>query len=131
FSKETPANWPNFLPHDGMTLGLDLQGGSYLLLQDNRESRISQRLQALRRDAHQRLAGQNGIGNIITTDADGITIELTDPSTKEAARTALQTLQNSIGGTAGIGGTPELEFGEAADGKLTVKLTATGVTERM
>jgi SecD/SecF fusion protein len=131
FSKETTASWPNFLPHDGMTLGLDLQGGSYLLLQVNRESIITERLKELRRDARQLLAGTNGIGNIITTDADGITVELTDATQKEAARTALQTLQQNIGGTAGIGGTPELEFGEAADGKLTVKLTPNGVTERM
>ncbi len=131
FSKETTANWPSFLPHDGMTLGLDLQGGSYLLLQVNRESIVTERLKELRRDARQLLASTNGIGNIITTDADGITVELTDPTQKEAARTALQTLQNNVGGTAGIGGTPELEFGETTDGKLTVKLSSNGVTERM
>ncbi|MEO7224131.1 MAG: protein translocase subunit SecD, partial [Devosia sp.] len=131
FSKETTASWPSFLPHDGMTLGLDLQGGSYLLLQVNRESIVTERLKELRRDARQLLAGENGIGNIITTDADGITVELTDPTQKEAARTALQTLQNNVGGTAGLGGTPELEFGESPDGKLTVKLSASGVTERM
>jgi SecD/SecF fusion protein len=131
FSKETTANWPSFLPHDGMTLGLDLQGGSYLLLQVNRESIITERLKELRREARQLLAGDRGIGNIITADADGITIELTDPAQKETARTALETLQNNVGGTAGIGGVPELEFGEAADGKLTVKLSAAGVTERM
>src|SRR5436190_19250041 len=131
FSKETTANWPSFLPHDGMTLGLDLQGGSYLLLQVNRESIITERLKELRREARQLLAGDKGIGNIITADADGITIELTDPTQKETARTALETLQNNVGGTAGIGGIPELEFGEAADGKLTVKLSSAGVTERM
>ena len=84
FSKETTANWPSFLPHDGMTLGLDLQGGSYLLLQVNRESIITERLKEVRRDARQLLAGDKGIGNIITTDADGITIELTDATQKEA-----------------------------------------------
>ncbi len=123
FSKETTANWPSFLPHDGMTLGLDLQGGSHLLLQVNRESIITERLKGLRRDARQLLAGERGIGNIITTEADGITVELTDPSTKEAARTALETMQTNISSTLGIGGTPELEFGETADGKLAVKLT--------
>jgi len=131
FSKETTANWPSFLPHDGMTLGLDLQGGSHLLLQVNRESIITERLKDLRRDARQVLAGDLGIGNIITTDADGITVELTDPTQKAAAATALQTLQTNISGTLGIGGTPELEFGETADGRLTVKLSANGVTERM
>jgi SecD/SecF fusion protein len=131
FSKDVTANWPNFLPHDGMTLGLDLQGGSHLLLQVNRDSIISERLKDLRRDARQLLAGQRGIGNIITTQADGITVELTDPSQKAAARTALETLQTNISGTLGIGGTPELAFGETPDGKLTVTLTPDGITERM
>jgi SecD/SecF fusion protein len=131
FSKETTANWPSFLPHDGMTLGLDLQGGSYLLLQVNRESIVTERLKELRRDARSLLAGEKGIGNIITTDADGITVELTDPTQKDAARAALETLQNNVGGTAGIGGTPEFEYGETPDGKITVKLSAGGVTQRM
>ncbi len=131
FSKETTASWPSFLPHNGMTLGLDLQGGSHLLLQVNRESIITERLKDLRRDARQLLAGEKGIGNIITTDADGITVELTDPAQKADALAALQTLQTNISGTLGIGGTPELEFGETPDGKLTVKLTPNGVTERM
>jgi SecD/SecF fusion protein len=131
FSKETTANWPSILPHQGMTLGLDLQGGSHLLLQVNRDSIISERLRGLRRDARQLLAGERGIGNIITTEGNGIVVELTDPTQKEAARTALQGMQNNISGTMGIGGIPELEFGERPDGKLTVTLTDAGITERM
>ncbi|MDO8360831.1 MAG: protein translocase subunit SecD, partial [Devosia sp.] len=117
-------------PHSGMTLGLDLQGGSHLLLQVNRESVITERLKTLRRDARQILAGENGIGNIITTGADSITIELTDPTQKAAANTALQKLQTG-GGVLGLGGTAELDFGETADGKLTVKLNAQGIDDRM
>src|SRR5664279_1936552 len=72
FSKDQLASWPGFLPHQGMTLGLDLQGGSYLLLQVNKDSVVTDRLKTLRRDARQILAGENGIGNIITTDATGL-----------------------------------------------------------
>ena len=126
FSKDTTANWPGWLPHNGMTLGLDLQGGSYLLLQVNKDSVITERLKSLRRDARQILAGDNGIGNIITTDADGLTIELTDPTQKAAAQTALQKLQPS--GVFGVGGgSQELVFGETPDGKLTVKLSEQGI----
>ena len=123
FSKDVTATWPGWLPHQGMTLGLDLQGGSHLLLQVNRDSVITERLKTLRRDARQILAGENGIGNIITTEADGITIELTDPTQKAAANTALQKLQTG-NGVLGVGGTQELEFGETADGKVTIKLRA-------
>jgi SecD/SecF fusion protein len=130
FSKDMTETWPGFIPHQGMTLGLDLQGGSYLLLQVNRDSVITERLKNLRRDARQVLAGDNGIGNIITTDADGITIELTDATQKGAAQTALKKLQNG-NGVLGIGGTQELAFGETPDGKLTVKLSQQGVDDRM
>src|SRR5437868_11073545 len=96
FSKDVTATWPSFVPHQGMTLGLDLQGGSYLLLQVNRDSVIQDRLKTLRRDARQTLTDAS-IGNIITTDATGISVELTDATQKAAAQAALQKLQVSNG----------------------------------
>ena len=60
--------WPGFLPKQTVVLGLDLQGGSHLLLQVNEEGIVSERLQGLRRDVRNTLANQNGIGNLITTD---------------------------------------------------------------
>jgi SecD/SecF fusion protein len=129
FSKEVTATWPGWLPHQGMTLGLDLQGGSYLLLQVNKDSVVTSRLTTLRRDARTILASENGIGNIITTDADGITIELTDATQKAAAQTALQKLQPT--GVFGVGGSQELAFAETPDGKITVKLTEAGINDRM
>ncbi|HWA17877.1 MAG TPA: protein translocase subunit SecD, partial [Devosia sp.] len=132
FPKDVVASWPSFLSHQGMTLGLDLQGGSHLLLQVNRDSIITERVKELRRDVRQLLASEKGIGNIITTDADGITIELTDPSQQSEAMTAVQTLQTNINGTLlGVGGTPELEYGTTPDGKITIKLSAQGITDRM
>ncbi len=130
FSKDATATWPGWLPHNGMTLGLDLQGGSYLLLQVNQDSVITERLKTLRRDTRQILAGENGIGNIITTTANGLTVELTDPTQKAAAQAALQKLQTG-NGILGVGGTQELEFGETPDGKLTVTLSDAGIKDRM
>ena len=111
----------------GMTLGLDLAGR--LASAAAGQPRVDHRPSGSRNCAATRgslLASDNGIGNIITTDADGITVELTDPTQKADARRRSQTLQNNVSSTLGIGGTPELAFGEAADGKLTVKLTADG-----
>ncbi|MET3925497.1 protein translocase subunit SecD [Devosia sp. 2618] len=127
-------NWPGFLPRQTVVLGLDLQGGSHLLLQVNEQGIVSERLQSLRRDVRNTLANQNGIGNLITTNAatDSITIELTDPSQKAAARTAIEALQNSISNSLiSVGGVNELAFGETPDGKLTVTLTQEGINERM
>ena len=125
--------WPSFLPKQTVVLGLDLQGGSHLLLQVNESGIVTERLQTLRRDIRNTLANQNGIGNLITTDeaSKSLTIELTDPTQKDAARTAIETLQNTVSNSLiSVGGVQELAFGETADGKLTVTLTPEGVTER-
>src|SRR6187551_1031551 len=81
--------WPSFLPKQTVVLGLDLQGGSHLLLQVNRESIVTERIKGLRRDVRSALANDNGIGNLITTGADSITVELTDPTQKAAAMAAV------------------------------------------
>jgi SecD/SecF fusion protein len=116
-----------------VVLGLDLQGGSHLLLQVNQQGIVSERLQSLRRDVRNKLANENGIGNLITTDpaTNSLTIELTDPAQKQAAVTALQALQNTITNSLlAVGGVNELAFGETPDGKLTVTLTPEGVEQR-
>src|SRR5690606_8910330 len=85
-------------------------------------------------DVRNTLANQNGIGNLIATDpvAGTLTIELTDPTQKEAARTAIAALQNTISNSLiAVGGVNELAFGETPDGKLTVTLTPEGITERL
>ena len=130
--KEWLASWPGFLPKQTMVLGLDLQGGSHLLLQVNRESIVSERLRELRRDVRTKLATEKGIGSILATEGKAIVVELTDPAQKDAARAALETLQNTISNAIFAGtGVQELSFGERSDGKLVVELTDAGVNERM
>lgn len=126
------ANYPSWLPQNTVVLGLDLQGGSHLLLQVNRDSIIAERVKEVRRDARQVLANDNGIGNLITTGADSITVELTDPTQKDAARKALEGLQNSVnsGLFSGVG-VNEFEYSETPDGKIVVKLSAAGIEQRM
>lgn len=131
-SKDTLANWPSVLPGQQIVLGLDLQGGSHLLMQVDREDIISERIKEVRRDARSILANDNGIGNLITTENDKLSIELTDPTQKEIAVTALEALQSTISGSAfGGTGAEELEFGETSDGKITIELTESGIAERM
>lgn len=133
-SEDTLDALPDWLPKQAMVLGLDLQGGSHLLLEVNREGIVTERLSDLRRDARNVLANENGIGNIITTDTarNSIAIELTDPAQKEEAQAALQALQNQLSNAlfAGVG-VDELSFGETPDGRLTISLTPEGVSQRM
>ena len=44
FSKNTLKNFPSFLPTDQIVLGLDLQGGSYLLIEVDTVSVVKESL---------------------------------------------------------------------------------------
>jgi SecD/SecF fusion protein len=126
---------PDWLPRETVVLGLDLQGGSHLLLQVNEESIVTERLADLRRDARSILANDNGIGNIITTDAaaKSITIELMDPSQQATALTALEGLQNTVGGQvfSGVGGTNEIAIAADDATHISITLTPEGIEQRM
>ncbi|MDR3472689.1 MAG: protein translocase subunit SecD [Devosia sp.] len=131
-TKDQLAAWPSWLPKQTVTLGLDLQGGSYLLLEVNRAGIVTDRLTELRRDARNILANQNGIGNIITINGNALSIELTDATTRQKADQVLQALQNNVGGSViGIGGVKELTFTDTADGKISIGLTDDGINQRM
>ncbi|MDB5562480.1 MAG: SecD, partial [Hyphomicrobiales bacterium] len=126
------SSYPSWLPKQAATLGLDLQGGSYLLLEVNKAGIISDRLAELRRDARNVLANQNGIGNIITIKGNALTIELTDPTQRTKATQALQSLQNNVGGgVGGVGGVQELTFADTPDGKINITLSDQGISQRM
>lgn len=129
--KDVLQAWPGFLPKQTVVLGLDLQGGSHLLLQVNRDNIVTERIKTLRRDVRQALSTAGGIGNLITTAKDSLTVELTDPTQKDAAMAAIQKLQSNISGSFGVGGVAELSISDTADGKIVVGLTADGIKARL
>ncbi|WP_404403916.1 protein translocase subunit SecD [Pelagibacterium halotolerans] len=128
--EDTVAGWPDILK-ERIVLGLDLQGGSHLLLQVNREEIVENRLSEIRRDARSILIAA-GIGSIITTQGDTLNIELTDPSQVDTARQALEPLETTIGGTAfSAGTTPETEITVTPDNRIRIALTEEGIASRM
>src|SRR5882724_3826378 len=73
FSPSVLAQLPNFVPHKQVALGLDLRGGSYLLLQVDVAAAQRERLNSLidsvrntLRDAHIGYTGLNVEGDAIT-----------------------------------------------------------------
>lgn len=60
FSKDSVAGWPGFAPKSRVNLGLDLQGGSYLLLGVETEKVIDDRLTALRQEIQRSMRPSGG-----------------------------------------------------------------------
>ncbi len=123
---------PDWLPKQKMVLGLDLQGGSYLLLQVNRQNVIDERMRDLRREVRTILANDNGIGHLLTTDGLKLTVSLTDPSQFDKAREALKAVETVVGNSVfSVGNVKETEISTSADGKIIIKLTEKGIDQRM
>ncbi len=100
---------PDWMPKKQIVLGLDLQGGSHLLLEVNREEIVTERVKELRREARSILANDNGIGHLIKTEETKLTIELTDTADLETATNALQELDVPLSQTlGGVGGIDEM-----------------------
>jgi len=91
---------PGWLPSSGLNLGLDLQGGSYLLLEVDVPAMREKRLGNLGEDARTVLA-EARVGVLsISRDPAGVVVTLADPSQMDLA---LQSMRALIGAnTSGV-----------------------------
>jgi preprotein translocase subunit SecD/SecD/SecF fusion protein len=91
----TPAQreaLPAWAPKSTLNLGLDLQGGSYLLLQVDVDAMREKRLTNLSEDARQTLSeARIAVGGIVR-DGNGVVITLTNPAQMDPAVTAMRNL---------------------------------------
>jgi preprotein translocase subunit SecD len=111
---------PGWVPHSTLNLGLDLQGGSYLLYEVDTPSLIKDRLNNLAEDARRTLreAHIDTVG--LATDPRDVTVTLKDPATLDAAYTAMSKLTGAI--KQGGGTTPEFTLDRLAPQSLRMTL---------
>ena len=123
---------PDWLPKSKMTLGLDLQGGSHILLQIDRQDLIDDRLASARddvrsllRDARIGYTGLSGSGRTVQ-------VRIRDAGQVEAAKTALEPLTEPVSsGLFGTGVVTEMEMAEPEPGLLRYTLTDAGINYRL
>jgi len=91
----TPAQreaLPGWLPKNGLNLGLDLQGGSYLLLEVDVPEMRAKRVTNLIEDVRVTLREQQIAMGGLQREAGGVVVTVSDPGQFDAAMTALRTL---------------------------------------
>lgn len=86
------AALPGWLPKNALNLGLDLQGGSYLLLEVDVPAMQAKRVSNLAEDARTVLQEASIAVNNISRDATGVTVNLADPAQMQAAEQAMRAL---------------------------------------
>ncbi|MGO4439382.1 protein translocase subunit SecD [Rhizobium sp. RAF56] len=122
-SQATLSRLPTWLPHSQVSLGLDLRGGSHLVLEVDEADLTKERLQSLLQDARRVLRTKSIQTKSVVLSQNQIVVTLTDPAQSDVAVTELKTLSNVIttGLTAGQsdltvtpnGGTINLAFSPA------------------
>jgi len=133
FSEQELEALPSWFPRQQVTLGLDLQGGSHIMLKLERQDIVKERLETIvgdvrtqLRDAGIRYTGLSGVGQQIQ-------VRITDAAQVPQAIEALRLLTDpvSIGGLTGGTVTEVTLEQEGADGLLRLNLTDSGIDYRV
>lgn len=103
---------PGFMPKTTVNLGLDLQGGSHLLLKVDTDKVLDDRLTAFRKEVQSTLRPRRAQGrerirtNPVVLDKDErvVTVELRDAAQYNEAIKRLRSLARGSGGGLGVGG---------------------------
>lgn len=131
-SQSTLDSLPDWTPKRPMTLGLDLQGGSHILLAVNQQDLINERIVATRddirtllRDAKIAYTGLSGAGRAVQ-------VRISEANEVEKAKQALANLVAPVSeGFMATGAITELALDEPEPGLLRYTMTDQGLTYRV
>ena len=96
FSPSWLAGLSNFVPHKQVALGLDLRGGSYLLLQVDVAAAQRERLNALTDNVRNALRDANIGYTGLEVEGDAITFTIREPDRIDDARQALRKIDSDL-----------------------------------
>ena len=117
-SQQQAEALPTWLPHKQISLGLDLQGGSHLLLEVEVEAVVRERLEAMvdsvRSELRKARIRYRGLG----AEGRGVTVTIIEPGRRDEARRLLRPLDTDT----------TLEDGDG--GRLTLILTESALRDR-
>jgi SecD/SecF fusion protein len=131
-SQQQADSLPDWAPSKKITLGLDLQGGSYMLLQVERQDIIKDRLTTTVDDVR-RLLREAGIGYTgLSGTGQMVQVRIRDDARVEEAKTILSELTEPVSsGLFGGGTVSEATIEEMQPGQLRILLTDDGITYRV
>jgi SecD/SecF fusion protein len=130
-STEQLARLPAWFPAKKVTLGLDLQGGSHIMLKIERADIVKERLETIVGDVRNVLRQANVRYTGLTGTGQQIQVRITDVAQLAAARTALQSLLQPVSSGTFGGTIEEVTLGETGEGLLRLNLTDAGIGYRL
>jgi protein-export membrane protein SecD len=119
------AKFPKWLPSQTVNLGLDLQGGSYLLLQVDFDQVTKDKAEATMGDIRAGLRKAHIPLADLTSKGDSVSVRVTDPSRLADARKILQDLNPAITGSVMSVGSKQYDMAEPGNGVFSLHTTDT------
>jgi len=97
FPASSVASWPGWVPRSQVVLGLDLQGGAYLLYEVDRTDYVERRLRTLLRDVRTAMLEGPRFGYTgLAIQGEGVQLRLRELDRLDEARQRLEPLRNPL-----------------------------------
>ena len=117
------ARLPGWWANQTVSLGLDLQGGSYLLLEVQLDEVQKDKIESMKGDIRRALRkARIGYTDLSATD-DSVTVRLLDHDRYDEAKTLLQQLNPTMGGGLLAIGSREYDLSEPGNDRVNLQMT--------
>src|SRR5262245_17554496 len=131
FSEQTVQGWPKWAQRQ-VVLGLDLRGGSHLLLEVDTAAVRKERLEQLREDARRVLRGDAGLTLASAPVVRGSSVEVAvREGDLQTALSKVRELSRPLSGVAGSAGQRTLDVAHLGGGRIQITLPEPALTERV
>jgi len=113
-SRDKLASLPGWVPQRVVTLGLDLQGGSHLLLEVDTKALIAERLNSVLDEVRGKLRTAKVGYTDLGLQGDAVSFKLLDPSAAESVKPLLRASAGNMDITIADDGAASIKFSEPA-----------------
>lgn len=130
FPEAQVKTWPTWAQRH-IVLGLDLQGGSHLLLEVDGNFVKKEKLDQVRDEARRVLRDTKIVYTGLAVRNDTVEVRISKDTDQATALTKLRDLSQPIGGLLGSGGGRDLEVADAGGGLIRLTIPQPAMVERM
>src|SRR5712672_1070840 len=130
FPEATVKSWPKWAQRH-MVLGLDLQGGSHILLEVDANAVKKDKLDQVRDDVRRALRDAKIGYTGLAVRSDNVEVRISKDSDVQNALTKLRELSQPLGGLLGTSGQRSLEVSDGGGGVIRITVPQAAVTERI
>src|SRR3954464_7892057 len=130
FPEQTVQKWPKWAQRH-IVLGLDLQGGSHLLLEVDAEAVRKEKVETLRDDVR-RVLREARIGYTgLTIRGNSVEVRIREGTDPNLALTKLRELSQPIGGILSSSGQRTVDITDAGGGLIRLTLSEPAINDRI